>query len=141
MASKCLDKNHQIRNYWLIAGILLMVLAYFFWSGFNNFTTTIFGFPLIAIAYGCVIIGVLNPTNFLFRCNSKITQLIAILSYGIYLSHKAVIVVVQHSIFNFGIAKDSNFMFVLCMFICVVVAGVLFPLIEQPFLNLRKRFL
>lgn len=128
-------------NYWLIAGILLMVLAYFFWSDFNNFTTTIFGFPLIAIAYGCMIIGVLSPANFLYRWNSKTTQLIAILSYGIYLSHKAVIVVVQNSVSNLGIAKDSNFMFILCMFLCVVVAWALYLLIEQPFLKLRKRFL
>ena len=135
------EKLSKYANTWLITGILLMIVAYFFWTDLANFNTTIFGFPMVAIAYGFMIVGVLSPKSILYQWSSKTTHLIAILSYGIYLSHKAVIIVAQDIISNWGIEKDSNLMFLICMLLCVFVAWGLYLIIEQPFMKLRKKFI
>ena len=61
---------------------------------------SVFGFPLVDIGYGIIVLAALSPKCFLYKYESKITTKIAALSYGIYLIHKIVIHVSQTSVFK-----------------------------------------
>jgi peptidoglycan/LPS O-acetylase OafA/YrhL len=130
-------------NYLLLAGIAIIVGAYFLCKDDNqvSFGASIFGFPLISLGYGLIIIAAISPKVFLYRFPSKLTFHIASLSYALYLTHKIVVHISQDQIAKLGIAKESVLMFVLCTLTSVLGAWLLNRLIEKPFLRLRERVL
>ncbi|RYU93399.1 acyltransferase [Emticicia agri] len=83
----------------------------------------------------------ISPKVFLYRFSSKITSHIAALSYALYLTHKVVVHVSQEQLAKLSIAKESVWMFVLCMITSVLAALLLNKLVEKPFLKLRDRVL
>lgn len=131
----------QYGNYWLLAGIAVLVGAYFVAEKQVSFGASIFGFPLISLGYGFIVIAAISPTCFLYRVKSSITAQIAALSYAIYLTHKIVIHVSQAQLVKLNIAEDSWLMFVLCVFTSILVALILNKLVEKPFLKLRDKVL
>jgi peptidoglycan/LPS O-acetylase OafA/YrhL len=128
-------------NYFLLMGIGVLIGAYFLCEDQTSFSASIFGFPLISLGYGLVVIGAISPKVFLYRFQSKMTTNIAMLSYALYLTHKMVVHVSQEQLSKLGIAKESEWMFVLCMLTSVLGALLLNRLIEKPFLKLRDRVL
>jgi peptidoglycan/LPS O-acetylase OafA/YrhL len=138
---KLWGKISKFGNQSIILSIVLLTLAYFYFSDMGSYSTSIWGFPLIAIAYGFMVLGAISPSSFLYNWNSRITTLIATLSYAIYLSHKIIFHVVQELFTKLSIAKDSNLTFVLSMLFCVLVALLLHYSIEKPFMKMRDRFL
>ncbi len=128
-------------NHFIIISIALLTLIYFYFSDLGSFSTSIWGFPLISIAYGFLVVGAICPSSFLYNWNSKITTLIATLSYAIYLSHKIIFHFVQELLTKLDIEKDSNLTFLLSMLFCVLVALLLHYSIEKPFMKMRNKFL
>ena len=100
------NKISKFGNHLIITGILLMAAAYFSCTTQKAFSTSIFGFPIIAIAYGFMVTGAISPVSFLYKWQSKTTTLIATLSYGIYLTHKSIIHVVQEIFSKWGITRS-----------------------------------
>lgn len=96
---------------------------------------------MVAIGFGCLVLGAIMPNSILYKWKSAALTKIAELSYALYLIHMAVIPLTQTILFNFGIAKDSNVTFVLSMLFCVLVALLLHYSIEKPFMKMRSRFL
>ncbi len=125
-------------KYFLLAGLALLVCSYFVCLNEHSFVATIFGFPLVSISYGLIVIGAISPSTFLFRINSKFTTNLATLSYAIYLSHKGVMHVTQQQLMKLGIAGDGNLMFVFCIISAVLAALLMNRIIEKPFLKLRE---
>ncbi|WP_258929629.1 acyltransferase family protein [Flavobacterium davisii] len=125
----------------LFVGLSLIVLtsAYFLCEDQMTFNASVFGFPLIAIGYGLMVIGALSPTSFLYKWKSKITTFIATLSYAIYLTHKGVIVM-THKVFE-GFNIDRNWMLLISTVACISFAYLLYLIIEKPFMKLRNRIL
>ncbi|TAH07162.1 MAG: acyltransferase [Sphingobacteriia bacterium] len=138
---KLWGKISKFGNQSIILSIALLTLIYFYFSDMGSYSTSIWGFPLISIAYGFLVLGAISPSSFLYKWNSRITTLIATLSYAIYLSHKIIFHIVQELLTKLGIAKDSNLTFVLSMIFCVLVALLLHYSIEKPFMKMRAWFL
>jgi peptidoglycan/LPS O-acetylase OafA/YrhL len=126
-------------NWFLALSILILTAAYFVCQDQESFSASVLGFPMVDLGYGFMVLAAVSPTCFLYRYSSKITLSIATLSYGIYLTHKIVIHVVQAQFIGFD--KHSNMMFLICTIACFIVAFILNKVIEIPFLRMRKRVL
>jgi peptidoglycan/LPS O-acetylase OafA/YrhL len=138
---KLAERIQQHGNGLLLLGLFVLGAAYFLCMDEQSYGASIFGFPLVALGYGCIVAGAVSPTSFLFKWQSNITEKIATLSYAIYLSHKIVIHVTQETVGNLFIDKNSNAMFLLCAINCFVVAWLINKWIEKPFLRLRDKIL
>lgn len=125
----------------IVVGLLILIVTYFICGKGLSFNRSIFGFPLVSIGFGCLVLSAIISNSFLYKWKSVVLTKIAELSYVLYLIHMAVIPVTQTILLDFGIAKDSNLTFVLSMIFCVVVAFVLHYSIEKPFMKMRRRFL
>ena len=128
-------------NIVLCIGLVLATAAYFVCIDFISFNTSIWGFPLTAIAYGVLVTAAISPTCILYKFNSVITSKIAALSYSLYLTHKGMIYFSQQQFIKLGIDANSNLMFVLCLISCLLAALALNYIVEKPFLRLRDNIL
>lgn len=135
------NKISKFGNHLIITGILLMAAAYFSCTTQKAFSTSIFGFPIIAIAYGFMVTGAISPVSFLYKWQSKTTTLIATLSYGIYLTHKSIIHVVQEIFSKWGIEISGNLIFLVSLVLCLLVALLLHLTIEKPFMKMRDKII
>lgn len=125
-------------NLILLFGLMILTAAYFLCEDQKTFNATVFGFPLVALGYGFLVLGAICPSSILFKWNSKILTKIAVLSYAIYLTHKGVIHMTHQLLEKFEI--DSNIMLVICIITCLGFAQIVHFIIEKPFMKLRKRF-
>ncbi len=125
----------------LIVSALLFAINYFFCSEAESFNASVFGFPLVDVGYGFIVLAALSPQCFLYKYQSKITSKIAALSYGIYLIHKMVIHVTQSEFVKFRIDNNSNIMFLVCVAAVSITSLCFNEVIEKPFLNIRRRIL
>lgn len=132
-------KISKYGNWWLFFGFALLVGACFVCNDQMSFGASVFGFPLVALAYGFVVLGAVSPSCFLYKWNSGITTFIASMSYGLYLTHKGIIHVV-HQLVK-GVSVNDNFVLLLCIVTCLAGAYVLQLVVEKPFMRLRNRFL
>ncbi len=121
----------------LLAGVILLIPAYFICTPQQTFSTTIWGYPLIAIAYGLIVAAVVCPGNMLYGIKSWLTSQIATLSYGIYLVHKLVIHLTQNLLEKTGIDRNSNLMMLCCILSSIIGALILRYVIEKPALRVR----
>ena len=136
-----LDPLNRYANWLIIAGCILFVLSLFLCIDQQTAAATIFGFSLIAIAFGFFVLSAILPLSFLFRVKSAITKNLATLSYSLYLSHKGIIHITQKWLISVGLRGESNWMFLICMFSCIVGALIMRILIEKPFFRMRNKML
>lgn len=128
-------------NLIFIFSLAVLTGAYFLCYEEHSYGASIYGFPLVAIGYGLMVIGAISPTSFLFKWKSNVTTFIATLSYGVYLTHKGVIHLTQEYFSNFGIDINSNIMLIISVIICLMAALLLNISIEKPFMKLRMKIL
>ena len=135
------ERIQQYGNHFILLSLFVLTGAYFLSINMGSFNTTVYGFPMVAIGYGLMVVGAVSPTSFLYKFDSKITAKIAVLSYGIYLIHKFVIHLTQEQFSKMNIDSDSNLMFLICILTTVLAAILLNRIIERPFLTLRDKVL
>jgi peptidoglycan/LPS O-acetylase OafA/YrhL len=128
-------------NQLTVVGCILFVPSLFLCMNQQTAIATIFGFGLIAIAFGFFVLSALLPGSLLFRTRSAITKNLATLSYSLYLSHKGIIHITQKFLTSLGISQDSNWMFLICIVTCVMGALSMRILIEKPFFRMRNNLL
>lgn len=128
-------------NWLLVIGLGLTACAYFLCADAYSFAASVFGFPLVALAYGTIVAAAVSPSCFLYRLQSRISSSIAALSYAIYLTHKGVIHLTQHQLMQWGIPGDSNLMLIICVGVVLLGALILRYTVEKPFLKLRDGLL
>ncbi|MFT3909042.1 MAG: acyltransferase [Ferruginibacter sp.] len=128
-------------NMLLLLSLLVITASYFLCRNQGTFGASIFGFPLVSIGYGLMLMGAVSPKTFLYKCNSKITATVATLSYAIYLTHKIVIHITQDKFGKMGINVHGNLMFVICVVTSVIGAWLLNRMVEKPFLKWREKIL
>jgi peptidoglycan/LPS O-acetylase OafA/YrhL len=128
-------------NKLLLMSLIILTGAYFLCLDEQTFGASVFGFPLVSFGYGVMVLSAISPTSHLYKFNSAVTGRIATLSYAIYLTHKITIHITQEQFSKFGISKESNLMFLICIGTSLAGALVLNKIIEQPFLRLRDKLL
>jgi len=128
-------------NSMLFAGILVLTAAYFICLNERSFSLCMYGFPLVDIGCGFLVLGAISPSSFIYKYNSPFFSAIAMLSYSIYLIHKITIHITQEQLFKLNIPKESNLMMFLSLLITVLAAFMLHYLIEKPFMKFRVQLL
>jgi peptidoglycan/LPS O-acetylase OafA/YrhL len=122
----------------LLTGVLLVFAAWLLCPQQSTYNTVIFGFPLVSLGYGMILAAFVSPNNIFYRLRSKVTGLIATLSYSIYLSHKIIIHVVQNLLQMAGLDRNSNITMLICVACVIAAALVMRYVIEKPALKLRN---
>jgi len=128
-------------NVVLLTGIVLLFLAYFICTPQQTFSTAIWGYPLIAIAYGLIVAAIVCPANVFYSVKSWLTSQMATLSYGIYLVHKLAIHLTQNLLGKAGISSNSNLMMLSCILSSIIGALMLRFIIEKPSIIIRDKVL
>lgn len=124
-------------NQFILLSLCLLTSAYFLCEDQQTFNASIFGFPLIALGFGFMVLGAISPTSFLYKWNSKMTTFIATLSFSIYLTHKGIIHMTNKLLETLKI--DSNLTMMISIVTCLLGAYLLNLTIEKPFMKLRDR--
>lgn len=135
------ERADQKGNVLLVIGLVLLSCAYFLCKDNTTFYASVFGFPLVSIAFGFIVAGAASYSSILYRLQSKVTSVLANLSYTLYLVHKMVIHLSQNTFQNLGIEKDSNIMLIICIATSITAALVLRYTVELPFLRIRDKAL
>jgi len=125
----------------LLVGLVLLGTAYLISTPQDTFYTCAFGFPLIALAYGTILVAVVCPSSIFYRLKSRVTSQIATLSYSIYLVHKIMIHLTQGLLEKVGINKNSNLTMLACIIASIAGALAMRYIIEKPALRLRDKVL
>lgn len=134
------NKIARYGNLFIVLGLMVLTGAYFLCEdNMMTFNASIFGFPLIAVGYGFMVVGAMSPTSILYKWNSKVTSFIATLSYAVYLTHKGVINMTHQLLFDYKI--DNNLMLLISAATCIGFAYLLHLTIEKPFMKLRNRII
>jgi len=128
-------------NILLLIGLVLFVFAYNICDNFISFKTAIYGFPLISLAYGFIVVAAISPTCVLYKFKTKFSLVIATLSYSIYLTHKQLYHFVNLLVENFEPNKFDGWIFWICIASAIIGGLVLHLMIERPFLIFRAKVL
>jgi peptidoglycan/LPS O-acetylase OafA/YrhL len=131
----------QQGNGLLLAGLALAGVAFYVCLDAQSFGTSIFGFPLVALAYGCILAAALSPRCFLYRIRSRVTSEIATLSYALYLTHKGIIHNTQALLGHWGLGKNSNWMLCCCIITALLGALTMRYVVEKPAMRWRDKLL
>lgn len=136
-------KDYLIKhgNKVLIAGLVVFLIAYKICENFISYKTSIFGFPLISIAYGLLVIAAISPTCILYKFKTKFTFIIATLSYSIYLTHKQLYYLTKKWVNNIGNGSIEEWTFWICILIAIIGGLILHLIIEKTFFKLRDKIL
>ncbi|MEN0056639.1 MAG: acyltransferase [Mucilaginibacter sp.] len=132
---------NRYSNILMLLGLIILIAAWFVCTPEDTFITAIWGFPLIALGYGIIVAAIVCPSNFFYKLKSAITDQLATLSYGLYLSHKLLIHLSQNLLYKVGIEKNSNLMMACCFDIAIVGALFLRFTVEKPSLKIRDKIL
>lgn len=136
-----LEKALQYGNLYLAAGLALFFYMLVFNNQLVSYETALAGFPLIAIAYGLMVLSALCPTSVLYRVPSRVTFIIATVSYAFYLVHKQAFYTVKTLLAPQGFSPDHALVLALAFLLAFAVSILFRIVIERPCLNLRHRIL
>jgi peptidoglycan/LPS O-acetylase OafA/YrhL len=121
------------------SGALVAALLRFYYvdgQGYGFFTTAA-GYSLLAMAFALLVMAALSPASWLHRVRVPGAGTLALWSYSIYLSHRAVGHVLQ------GVARQEAWpaalTVVAVLLASLVVGAVLYRFVERPFMLLRDR--
>jgi len=138
---KLMNRLGKYGNIQLVVGLLVFGFAYWLCPGLISKTTAIYGFPIISLAYGIIVMAAISPSCILHKFKSRITFSIATLSYSLYLIHKLLFHICKTLISKYNLEQVAPYTFWICMLISVAGAFILYIGIEKPFLNFRERIL
>lgn len=120
------------------AGMLYGVHSHYFVEGVGyGFFMTVFGYSLMAMAFALLLMAALSPSSWLHRAHIPGAATLALWSYSIYLTHKAVGFIVKGQAASFELSPTS--MLLVTVVLSVAMGGVLYLLVERPFMALRQR--
>lgn len=132
---------HQNGNKLFISGILLLGISCWVCNEQASEAASVFGFTLVAISYGCIVLSAVSASSFLSKWKSYITAELAALSYAVYLSHKGVIHMVQALLEQFNFETSDTGCLIICLLGCII-SGVLYRFfIEKPFAEIKGKVL
>ena len=104
--------------------------------GYGWFMTT-FGYSLMAMAFAVLVVAALCPGSWLSQVRVPGALPLALWSYSIYLSHKALAHVLQAQLAPLGVSPAVQWLLVTLA--CVAVGAALFHAVERPVMRWRDR--
>jgi peptidoglycan/LPS O-acetylase OafA/YrhL len=135
------EKITRYSNLLLVIGMIILAGTFFLCKVRASFNANIFGFPVIAIGFGFMVLAAISPGCILYKFKSRMTSSIAILSYSIYLIHKAITHLCILYFGDMGLDEDSYWMLLLSIIFTILGALILRYTVEKPFLKLRDKLL
>ena len=125
----------------LAVGTLACALATFlFTQNRLGLTATVFGYPLLALGFGALLLSALSNNAPLATIRVPGARSLALWSYAIYLTHRLVFTVVGQALQAYG-APHNGWLSRALILGCSVLAGwLLYRLVESPFMALRQRW-
>lgn len=133
------NKISKYGNRSIVLSLVVLTAAYFLCEDPSTFKASIFGFPLVSLGYGFLVVGAVSPGSYLYQWQSKVTSYIAALSYAVYLTHKGIIHVTHQFLAGFNL--NPNLVLLICVVTCLLGALVLNAVVEKPFMKLRNKVL
>jgi len=119
-------------------GIVLLATAIYVCQDKTTLLATVIGYPLIAWAMASFVIVGANPTGLLGRFCVPGVRWLALVSYSVYLIHKAIFKQVQAHL-PLWFASHPYLTFLAYATAALMAGAVLHYAVEKPFLRLRDR--
>ncbi len=123
----------------LLAGGALTAAAIWLAKERTDFAASVFGFPVLSAGLAIVVAGCVSEHGVLGKVHVPGAQLIATVTFSLYLSHK----MTWHVIRTYApqlVSPGGAQAFVIYASAALAVGGLLFLLVERPFLQLRDRW-
>jgi peptidoglycan/LPS O-acetylase OafA/YrhL len=122
------------------AAVLFAMDRWYWIDGYGfGFWMTSVGYTLLACSFALLTLAALSPSSPLHRRRVPGAAALAAWSYSIYLSHKALAVIVQRALEGFGIEGGSAVAAATITLACVAGGWLLYRGVERPFLRWRDR--
>jgi peptidoglycan/LPS O-acetylase OafA/YrhL len=106
-------------------------------NGYMPFMT-VFGYSILALLFAVAVMAASSPSSPISRVRIPGAYHLALWSYSIYLSHKAVGNILAQALGPLGVSPWMLFFAVAG--VSLVIGALLYYLIEQPFMRLRDRW-
>ena len=124
-----------------LMGVAVLVGASaLFLHGRYGWAPTVFGYPLLALGCGLLIIAALAEKSLLRDVRIPGAASLALWSYAIYLLHRQVCVLGAEVLRRYGYAPDGATAIGILLEASVLTGWLLFALVETPFMRLRDRY-
>jgi peptidoglycan/LPS O-acetylase OafA/YrhL len=121
-----------------VAAMLALQHFYYYIDGQGwTFPMTAFGYSLNAVAFALLTAAALSPSAQGMRWRIPGARNLALWSYSIYLSHKPLAMFIAHQLKPLGVSDSARLAIVAIA--CVAVGGLLYHLVEAPFMAWRDR--
>ena len=125
-------------NLWLMMGLGLLTGAWFLCNDQFTYSASVWGFAVVALGYGAIVVGAISVDSLLYKWQSRVTTFLATISYSLYLTHKGVIHVTQNIAALWQIPVSGNVMMLICVVACVLSAYLLHVVVEKPVMWVRR---
>ena len=128
-------------NVMLAVGLLASGLAfYLFLLDHLGFMLTVFGYPLLALGFGLLIVAALSDGSLLNATAIPGAARLALYSYAIYLTHKQACILANAALQARGFDPGQGLAIGIMLGLSLVSGIALYHLVEQPFMALRARW-
>jgi peptidoglycan/LPS O-acetylase OafA/YrhL len=125
----------------LAAGVVAGALALrWFLVDHYGLWTTVFGYPLLALACALLILAALAPDSPLHRIRVPGASQLALWSYAIYLVHKQASILAAQPLAGAGYGPEHPLTVAVALAASVLAGWLLYRVVETPFMWLRERF-
>jgi peptidoglycan/LPS O-acetylase OafA/YrhL len=121
----------------------LLVTGATFWLFLDNhygFGATVFGYPLLGIGFGLLILAALSQRSLLRDLRVPGAGQLAVWSYAVYLTHRAVGDIAAGPIQDLGYGPQTPLAIASLLALSVLAGWLLYRLVEMPFMRLRERY-
>ena len=123
-------------NKYLQWGVLVFTLVAMF-SG-TYFTHYLF-FEIYSVLFGILILNFATNPDVIFSMEYKLPNYLGKISYGIYMYHCIVIIIVLKSLIYFGLL-NNGLIYALVILLTILVSSLSYRFFEEPFIKLKSRF-
>ena len=124
----------------LLGLLVLGGASWLFLGGRYALAPTVFGYPLLALGFGLLILAALSGRSLLRDIRVPGAASLALWSYAIYLLHRQVCVLGARWLTPYGYAAGDAATIAILLLASIGTGWLLFYLVETPFMRLRDRY-
>jgi peptidoglycan/LPS O-acetylase OafA/YrhL len=122
-----------------VGAMLTLATLFYVIEGYGwGFFMTAFGYSLLALSFALVVAAALSPQAKALRWRVPGADRLALWSYSTYLSHKPLAFFIARQLEPLGVSDGTRLAIVTLA--CVAMGGLLYTLVEAPFMALRDRW-